>query len=246
IVDDSPTNRQAISAMLSSFKIRADQAEDGIQALRLCSHRKYDMIFMDCYMTDLNGFETSARIRSDAACINHHTPIIALSAVSETHYLEAGRPAGMDDFLANPLHIEDLAGSINKWMKKPLPQIESPGCELKDESAGIIDLETLTELCNGDAKQVIVLASTFSELLNYEIQRLSEAVRSAGNFSRARRHAATIRNSSQNFRALRLQKAATLLESSCSKNDPNQVAQHLRSVIEENEKLQAAVQQILS
>ena len=64
IVDDKRSNRDVLSSILSSLNIKSDQAESGRKAIQQCTHRKFDIILMDCMMPDIDGFETASRIRS--------------------------------------------------------------------------------------------------------------------------------------------------------------------------------------
>ena len=81
-----------------------DIAGDGMQALQLASQTKYDLIFMDIGLPDMNGFETTEKIRA----LKHYKdiPIVALTAHDEESYRKQAVVSGMNDFLEKPLTLE--------------------------------------------------------------------------------------------------------------------------------------------
>ncbi|MBF0157809.1 MAG: response regulator, partial [Magnetococcales bacterium] len=112
IVDDQAANLKVARSMLVSLGIAEggiDTAIDGRQAVRLFQDRPYDLIFMDCQMPDMDGFETTRRIRAiEAGNGMVATPILALSADASAMGAERGREAGMNGFLVKPITLSEL------------------------------------------------------------------------------------------------------------------------------------------
>jgi CheY-like chemotaxis protein len=73
---------------------------------------------MDCHMPGLDGFETTARIRSMEGS-GRHTPIVALSANTHEEARQQCLRAGMDDYLAKPISMKDLWIMLRKWKCLP-------------------------------------------------------------------------------------------------------------------------------
>ncbi len=115
VADDNPVNQEIITRMLESFGIRVKVADNGQEAVQLLSRTDYDLVFMDYQMPVLDGIEATRQIRANAAR-NQRVPIVALSASALPDDLEKYRQAGMDDFLAKPVELDQLEAMLKKWL----------------------------------------------------------------------------------------------------------------------------------
>lgn len=119
VAEDNIGNQKLILSMLKRFRLTADTANNGLEAIDLFKRNKYDLILMDCQMPDLDGFETTQEMRSiekDSGA--GATPIVALTAISLMGAKERCLEAGMNDYLPKPLEIKPLAATLNKWMRE--------------------------------------------------------------------------------------------------------------------------------
>ncbi|MDT8335698.1 MAG: 7TM diverse intracellular signaling domain-containing protein, partial [Desulfurivibrionaceae bacterium] len=124
VVEDNPINQKVTLAILDTLGYRAEIAADGYEALKALATGPFDLIIMDCEMPEMDGYETSRRIRKWKTSINQsrrkqsRLPIIAMTA----HALEGERQkciaAGMDDFVSKPVRPETLAELIEKWLSR--------------------------------------------------------------------------------------------------------------------------------
>jgi CheY-like chemotaxis protein len=81
VVEDNKVNQEVALGILENLGYRADVAGDGYSALRALAEKDYDLILMDCQLPEMDGYETSRRIRQlDTAVRNHAIPIIAATA----------------------------------------------------------------------------------------------------------------------------------------------------------------------
>jgi two-component system CheB/CheR fusion protein len=119
IVDDSPDNRDLMAAYLSRLVVDFDIAENGRQAIKMATQTKYDLIFMDIQMPEMDGFEATRQIRRDEANIRH-TVIVALTADAMVGDREKCLQAGMDDYLNKPLKSEKVTEILKKWVHTDL------------------------------------------------------------------------------------------------------------------------------
>jgi len=120
VVEDNPINQEVALYQLEKMGYRADLAKDGLDALAMLERSDYALVLMDCHMPQMDGFETTARIRSrsdDKALI----PIIAVTASGGSGERHKCLQAGMDDFLLKPFRREELAGKIAKWLPSASP-----------------------------------------------------------------------------------------------------------------------------
>jgi len=125
IVEDNPINQLVLQEQLKQHGIQTNVANNGKEALVLFKQNTYALIFMDCEMPEIDGFETSRMICDIEE--NHqkkHTPIIALTAHAMSGYREKCLASKMDDYLSKPLSYEDLGIKLDVWLRK-IPNKES-------------------------------------------------------------------------------------------------------------------------
>jgi CheY-like chemotaxis protein len=92
---------------------RVDIADDGIVAVQMFAQNFYDLVFMDCQMPKMDGFEATIKIREMET--DHRTPTIALTANSLPEDRARSFAAGMDEFLTKPIIREQLKDTLAKW-----------------------------------------------------------------------------------------------------------------------------------
>jgi signal transduction histidine kinase/CheY-like chemotaxis protein len=113
VVDDIEINLTVTEAMLESFSIQSDLAQKGILAIELIQKNAYDLVFMDHMMPEMDGVETTRRIRELGY---KKIPIIALTANvvegAENMFLSNQ----FDDFLAKPIEFASLNRCLRKWL----------------------------------------------------------------------------------------------------------------------------------
>jgi len=114
LAEDNIVNQKVALAMFKKLNIGVDIANDGVEAVRKCQENSYDLIFMDCQMPNMDGFEAAVEIRKNELEIQ--TPIIALTANALPEDRKKCHQAGMDDFVAKPFKKNDIAKVLEKWM----------------------------------------------------------------------------------------------------------------------------------
>ena len=117
VVDDSRVNLNVASEILKSYDICVDTAEGGYEALKKVRKKKYDLIFMDHMMPDIDGVETTRYIK-DMVDWCEKVPIVALTANSTDEARKLFRMEGMQDFLAKPIELNLLRDILIKWLPK--------------------------------------------------------------------------------------------------------------------------------
>ena len=114
VAEDNVISQRVASAMLSKLGCRSDVAANGREALHMAGANSYALIFMDCQMPEMDGYQATAAIRAmDGGA--RLTPIIALTASMLPQDQERCLAAGMDDYLAKPLTRQALGSMIEKW-----------------------------------------------------------------------------------------------------------------------------------
>ncbi|KIE19680.1 histidine kinase [Vibrio sinaloensis] len=112
VVDDIRMNQVIINQMLKKLSIQPDIATNGIEAIKAASDHKYDLIFMDCRMPEMDGFEATRYLREQ----NYTLPIIALTAGTTLEEREKCIVSGMNDILTKPYTAQDLRLMLEKWV----------------------------------------------------------------------------------------------------------------------------------
>ena len=115
VVDDNAINRTVASRMLKRLVEHVDVASDGIEAAEMAARCAYDLIFMDCQMPNLDGYEATAKIRATEKA-NRRSVIVALTADAMEGTRERCLRAGMDDYAAKPLNMAKLRCALQTWL----------------------------------------------------------------------------------------------------------------------------------
>jgi len=117
IVEDNRLNQMVIRQQLKKHGFNSDLAEDGLEAVEMTKKHKYDLIFLDCLMPKMDGFETASYIRQHDM-LNRETPIVALTADAIESSFQKCIRAGMNDYLVKPVKTEDLLNMVARYLKK--------------------------------------------------------------------------------------------------------------------------------
>ncbi|NDY74089.1 hypothetical protein DO021_19925 [Desulfobacter hydrogenophilus] len=136
IVDDIETNVVTVKEIISKQGYQTDSASNGLQALEKAKDNEYDLIFMDCQMPEMDGYEASRRIRAYESLEKlDATPIIAMTGNAFERDRQACKIAGMDDFIAKPVNPHALIELINAYkLKSSLVSVafEIPDSDMPD------------------------------------------------------------------------------------------------------------------
>ncbi len=117
LAEDIELNREILIESLESTGVKFDSAENGAQACELFSKNpdKYDMIFMDIHMPEVDGLEATRRIRAMDLQRAKTIPIIAMTASVFKEDIDNCKAAGMDDHTGKPIDLNDVIGKIKKY-----------------------------------------------------------------------------------------------------------------------------------
>ena len=127
VVDDHDINRRAIQLILQPLGCDISTAADGMAALKICENTGFDLIFMDVRMPELDGRETTRRIRAGDGP-NAGVPIIAVTADTSPDDIAACTDAGMTYFVPKPITPPMLLGAITHVMSMAQSE-EAPEAE---------------------------------------------------------------------------------------------------------------------
>ncbi len=175
IAEDNLVNQRVAVLLLENLGYAADIACNGVEAVRAVSAGSYDIVFMDCQMPEMDGFEATGEIRKTEGAASH-TVIVAMTANALQGDRERCLAAGMDDYIAKPIKQSDLARALQR---RASPAIELPPPsresgrepELLDESV-LKELRSLSG--DGDPGFVENLLMIFARETPERIQRIRQ------------------------------------------------------------------------
>ena len=114
--EDHEPNRKLLRRQIEKLGYRVDFAFDGSEALEKWQAGDYDLILTDCNMAVMDGYELAQAVRAKESITGGRIPIVALSANAMKDAASACSQAGMDDFLAKPVQLQDLQSMLQKWL----------------------------------------------------------------------------------------------------------------------------------
>ena len=123
VVEDNVVNQKVACRMLERLGLRTDVAANGREAVAMSALVPYDLIFMDCQMPEMDGYEATREIRRRDGSAGH-VAVIALTAEAMAGYRETCLGAGMDDYLTKPVRLDELCVALSRWLpqKQLIPQ----------------------------------------------------------------------------------------------------------------------------
>ena len=123
VVDDHDINRRAVQLILQPLGCDIAAAADGMAALKRCENSLFDVIFMDVRMPELDGRETTRRLRSGGGP-NASTPVVAVTADTSPEDIAACKAAGMAYFVSKPLTPPALLGALQHVLSDAEAEVE--------------------------------------------------------------------------------------------------------------------------
>ena len=120
LADDVEINREIALALIEPTMIKVDCASNGIEAVRIFSENpdKYDLIFMDIQMPEMDGYEATRKIRALNTRKSKDIPIVAMTANVFREDIEKCIEAGMNNHVGKPLDMEVVLKILRNYLIK--------------------------------------------------------------------------------------------------------------------------------
>ncbi len=212
LVEDVLVNQKIALKMLQRLGYRADVANDGLEALEAVQRQIYDVVFMDVQMPEMDGWETTRRIRQEVAASSQPW-IIAMTAHARLEDRQQCLAAGMDDYITKPISLEEITGVLKKLgeqtasQPQPLPSVPQTTSAI-DESV----LQQLRDIIGGDSDRMIAeLIELYLEDTPEMIETMKDAIAKA-DINKLKKTAHALRSPSVSIGAVNLGKLCETLE----------------------------------
>jgi CheY-like chemotaxis protein len=116
VVEDNLVNQTVAVRLLEKTGCIVEVAGNGKQAVEMARNSLYDLIFMDCQMPEMDGFQATCAIRNNGS-LNRDTPIVAMTANAFKEDRDACLLAGMNDYIAKPVRPDVLFQKLSRWLR---------------------------------------------------------------------------------------------------------------------------------
>lgn len=228
LAEDNTINQQVAWNLLSRLGFSSDVVCNGQEAVHAMENTHYDLVFMDCQMPIMDGYEATAVIRdSRSRVLNHNVPIVALTAHAMATDRDKCLKAGMNDYLSKPIRAGQLAEAIERFLPKS-GRLEQ-GCAAaqtpnaaetahRGELPAVFDEADLLRRLMGDESLVVHIVSGFLVDLPKQIEALRLHLREED--QRSSRHIChNIKGAAANIAAPGLRKTASEMEAAAKEGD---------------------------
>lgn len=232
VADDTAINREVVVQALSRFNIRPTVVENGFAAIDAFKAEKFDLVFMDCSMPEIDGFETTLKLREHEALMGQtETPIVALTAHIAEQISTRSKEVGMDDIVVKPFTIHSIQQCLTKWLyeKEIKPEnitpiekedIETPSTSIFDHSL----LQDLRDIAGDGFEETLrQLHTLFLENAPVAIASLEDGI-AQENFKLIEEAAHALKSMSANIAAKELSNMCGRLEISAANQERENTA----------------------
>lgn len=165
VVDDNEVNLLVVKKLLEPYKATVDTTLSGISAIEMVKKQKYDLIFMDHMMPEMDGIETTKNIRNLEGEDNKSLPIIALSANAVYGVKDLFVQNSMNDFLSKPIIIKELEDILIKYIPNDLLF-----CLDSTEDTKPVDTKTTVSMHNEQDQNLSKTVTYFDKLTSVNVE----------------------------------------------------------------------------
>jgi len=193
LCDDNVINQKVALRLLQQMGYRADVAANGLEALAALDRQPYDLVFMDVMMPEMGGLEATRLVRKrqqqTAHFPNYRSPIIivAMTASAMQGDREKCLVAGMDDYIAKPVRLEDVRAVVERWAKGAArAEVSTPaatGAQSPSASPpapaedAAVDMSRLLDFTDGDPDNLRELVTLYLSQTEEQLEQLGAAIK---------------------------------------------------------------------
>jgi signal transduction histidine kinase/CheY-like chemotaxis protein len=251
VAEDNAVNQALVVRVLAKMGHACVVANNGKEALALASSQKFDLLFMDVQMPELDGLAATMAIRENEKSTGEHLPIVAMTAYAMKGDRERCLQAGMDGYIAKPVRFSDIEATLNSLTAGPerdsANTLQPAGdddamepYESVSRPASWARLEALDRL-GGDEELLEELCQIFLMESPKLMERLRRAI-ADGDAEALQRAAHSLKGEVSYLAAAQATQAARRLEEMAQANDLSRAAETLALLTRELESLRRAIE----
>jgi signal transduction histidine kinase/CheY-like chemotaxis protein/HPt (histidine-containing phosphotransfer) domain-containing protein len=177
VAEDNPVNRKVLLRMLEKLDCRSTAVSNGREAVAAVQRGPYDVVLMDVQMPVMDGFEATAEIRRLERLHGGRQVIVAVTARAMQGDRERCLAADMDDYVAKPVKLEDLAQALARWGARVRSGADTAPPTPVRHTTVSIDLAQLTASTGGDRTFERELITTFLDESATTLERVAAGLR---------------------------------------------------------------------
>lgn len=219
VAEDNQINQMVVTQMLELMGCKVDIANNGLEALEMVKKQNYDLLFMDCMMPEMNGYEATQEIRRAKNAIT----IVALTANSLQGDQQRCLAAGMNDYLSKPLKKVQLQKMLEKWLKcsDSLSQGDTmEEANNQSEPLEIVDMAVFNDFLELIGKNSEMILKKHCEIAQKYIIGIGKEL-SKNSYKAVADFAHPLKSSSQQIGAMKVAGIAADIEKICREDNVN-------------------------
>lgn len=248
VVDDVDMNLKVIKGLLKKTEMQVDTAQSGLKCLECVKNKRYDLIFLDHMMPEMDGIETMQQMKLLASNPNKNTPVIMLTANAIRGAREEYMKAGFTDYLTKPFKQEDLQEMLIKYLgDKTILKDDNP----INETGDVMErLEQLPELDVQTGLIYCVDEEFYEEILREYMKAdkadVLEQYFAERDWDKYKTIIHGLKSTSLTIGAISLSEEAKALEMAAKTGDEDYMMSHHQAVMENYKNLSGKLKKILN
>ena len=252
LAEDNYTNQKVALGLLRRCGLTTEVVNNGEEAFEAVRQKNYDLVFMDCQMPVLDGYEATTAIRG-LPDQGKHLPIIAMTANALKGDREKCIEVGMDDYISKPVSLHAIEEILEKWLTDSddsqeeieLPKVDSEDSSKNSESEVVIDREDLLERLGGDEELVQTILEAFLYDIPDKVKKLRTVIE-AGDIKQIEDLGHMVKGAGRNISALAFQAVAYKIERAGSTGEIKETPDFIDQLESEMERLKAEIEMLMS
>jgi signal transduction histidine kinase/DNA-binding response OmpR family regulator len=239
LAEDDRTNQKVALHILKKLGYLADVVNNGKEAVEALETVAYDLVFMDVNMPEMDGFEATKTIRNtDSEVLDHHIPIVAMTAMAMKGDRDRCLKAGMNDYVAKPIESQEVLRAIEKQVSWPTKVAKAAvKVERPSNQETVFDKSALLERLGDDETLFDEIVSIFLKDIPVQLKALKDALDN-NDAETVWKKAHRIKGASANIGAQKTSDVALEIESSGRQGDLRAISDLMEKLEQEIDKLQ--------
>lgn len=248
VVDDNLVNLKVLEGLLEPMKMKLIMVTSGKDAItQLETGEKFDLIFMDHMMPEMDGIEATKHIRSLEGTYYKEIPIIALTANAISGVEELFLENGMQDFIGKPIDMKEMISVLRKWLPKEKlteakERTEVNQSQAVDEISGI-DIEKALQV-SGNMDIVKKLWHIFYSTADKKILSIKELFERV-DLKNYMIEVHALKSSARLIGAMELSKMAEYMEQCAKRDNVLEIERYTPVMLEEYEKIKKSLEKCI-